>query len=512
MDSIKIAFVTALFTAASVCWGGEKNDTSPVSNDGSNVSRSFADSDVPEPPREFRAAWVATVANIDWPSKPGLPVEVQKREAIAILDRLVELNLNAVIFQVRPQADAFYHSNLEPWSYYLTGRQGRAPEPYYDPLAFWIDEAHSRGLQIHAWFNPYRANHPSCRGPLSSNSLVEAKPELVVRLGDKGYWWMDPSLEAARKHSIDVILDVVERYDIDGVHFDDYFYPYPSYNDNEDFPDQASYEAYKKSGGQLARDDWRRAAVNKLIAELHHRIKQKKPHVEFGISPFGIWRPGYPAGIRGLDQYNVLYADAKLWLNEGWVDYFNPQLYWPIASEGQSFPVLLRWWSQQNTQRRHLWPGTIIRKNDKANAAEIVNQVELVRGVLGQDPGICIFSMKHLMRKDSAVAAALGKGPWLQPALIPASSWLTKEVPQRPRLTLVDEGGTVPKRTVRIEPCDSSVFLFVVHERKGESWNTAAILPAATREYSPEEDVNAVAIRCVDRLRNLGAPEMIVID
>ena len=188
-----------------------------------------------------------------------------------------------------------------------------------------------------------------------------------------------------------------------------------------------------------------------------------------------------------------------------------PQLYWPIASEGQSFPVLLRWWSEQNTQQRHLWPGTIIRKNDEANAAEIVNQVELVRGALGEDPGICIFSMKQLMQEDTAVATALSKGPWLQPALIPASLRSTNEVLQRPRLKLVDAGGTVPKRTVRIEPCDSSVFLFVVHERKGESWNTAAILPATTREYSPAEDVNAVAIRCVDRLRNLGAPGMIVI-
>ncbi|MCK5940654.1 MAG: family 10 glycosylhydrolase, partial [Planctomycetes bacterium] len=349
----------------------------------------------PLPDREFRAAWVATVANIDWPSRPGLPVAQQQQEARAILDRLVELNMNAVVFQVRPHADALYDSPLEPWSAYLTGAQGQAPTPYYDPLAFWIDEAHARGLQLHAWFNPYRANHPSNPGDICERSIVRARPELVVKLGNKGYWWMDPAMAEVQDLTTSVVMDVVRRYDIDGVHLDDYFYPYRSYHDGQDFPDDRSWSAYRASGGELARNDWRRRAVDTLIERLYREIKAAKPRVEFGISPFGIWRPGHPRGIQGLDQYDVLFADAKRWWNEGWVDYYSPQLYWPIAQVAQSFPVLLGWWRDQNRHGRHLWPGTSIsRARGEAGAAEIVGHVMITRGMLPESPGVCMFSMK----------------------------------------------------------------------------------------------------------------------
>ncbi|HEY1021489.1 MAG TPA: family 10 glycosylhydrolase, partial [Flavisolibacter sp.] len=279
----------------------------------------------PHAEREFRAAWVATVANINWPSKPSLPVDSQKKEALALLDFLKDKNFNAVIFQVRPQADALYQSNLEPWSYYLTGTQGKAPEPFYDPLQFWVDEAHNRGLELHVWLNPYRAHHKS-GGPISDQSLVKRKPELVVYLKD-GYWWFDPSLKETKAHSTAVVMDLVKRYDIDGVHFDDYFYPYREYNKGDDFPDSTSYAAYQAGGGKLSRGDWRREAVNSFIENLYTEIKKEKKHVKFGLSPFGIWRPGYPEGICCFDQYEILYADAKKWLNKGWVDYFSPQLY-----------------------------------------------------------------------------------------------------------------------------------------------------------------------------------------
>ena len=192
-----------------------------------------------EPEREFRAAWIATVANINWPSERGLSTDEQKREAIDLLDLLAQANFNAAVFQVRPQCDALYASELEPWSYYLTGVQGQAPDPYYDPLEFWIEEAHLRGIELHVWLNPYRAHHVS-GGEVSEHSIVVKHPELVVKL-ETGYYWMDPAMQGTQDHSLAVVMDLVRRYDIDGVHFDDYFYPYPSYNNHKDFPDDESW-------------------------------------------------------------------------------------------------------------------------------------------------------------------------------------------------------------------------------------------------------------------------------
>ncbi|MBK8976190.1 MAG: family 10 glycosylhydrolase [Planctomycetes bacterium] len=469
-----------------------------------------AGDDVPRAPREFRAAWVATVANIDWPSEPGLSVSRQKQEAVAILDRLAALNMNAVVFQVRPHADAMYRSRLEPWSYYLTGRQGRAPQPSYDPLELWVAEAHARGLQLHAWFNPYRANHPANRGELSAESIVRRHPELVVKLGKDGYYWMDPALEAVQEHSLAVILDVVQRYDVDGVHFDDYFYPYRSYNDGADFPDDASYEAYQRGGGELARDDWRRAAVDRFVERVHREVHAAKPHVEFGISPFGIWRPGHPPGIQGLDQYDSLYADAKRWLNEGWVDYFTPQLYWPIAQVPQSFPVLLGWWQDQNAHGRHLWPGTSIgRARNDAGTTEIVNQVMVVRGMLPADPGLCMFSMKVLMPADAPLATRLLEGPYAGRALIPATPWLDDRPPAAPQVEL---GGPRGRRELRFRAADDDTFLFVVSEQRGPRW-THAIVPAENARPQPlGEGVTRVAVRAVDRSRNESAAVAVDVD
>lgn len=463
---------------------------------------------LPEPAREFRAAWVATVANIDWPTKPGLPVATQQQEARAILDRLVELGMNAVVFQVRPQADALYQSELEPWSYYLTGVQGRAPEPFYDPLQYWIDEAHARGLQLHAWFNPYRAHHPAGKGPHAANSVVQSKPELCVTLGDDGYQWMDPSLPAVRAHSTAVVLDVVRRYDVDGVHFDDYFYPYPSYHDGADFPDQASYDAYTQAGGEMSRSDWRRAAVDTFLTELYAQIKAERPSCEFGISPFGIWRPGHPEGIQGLDQHEVLFADARRWWNEGIVDYMTPQLYWPIAQIPQSFPVLLGWWADENLEGRHLWPGTSIgRAKGDAGVTEILNQVQVVRGMLRGDPGLCLFSMKVLMPTDSALAAALAEGPWAAPALIPASPWLDATPPKPPSATRVD--GAPGSRLFELDEAPQDRFLVVVQEQRRGRWSTTAILPRSQRAYAASGEAERVAFRAVDASRNLSLPAFV---
>jgi uncharacterized lipoprotein YddW (UPF0748 family) len=457
---------------------------------------------IPSPPREFRAAWVATVANIDWPSQPGLPTEQQKREALAILDRCRALNLNAVIFQVRPQADALYASELEPWSYFLTGQQGKAPEPLWDPLAFWLEEAHARGLELHAWLNPYRANHTAHKGELSERSLVKARPELVVKLGDKGYYWMNPALTAVQDHSVAVTMDVVKRYDIDGVHFDDYFYPYPEYNGGKDFPDDASWEAYRRSGGQLSRGDWRRQAVNAFIERVYRSVKKAKPRVKVGISPFGIWRPGFPRTIKGFDPYDQLYADARLWLRRGWVDYFTPQLYWPISRVAQSFPVLLGWWQGENVKKRHLWPGMSLgRAAAEGDALEAVNQVMVTRGTGPEGAGQALFSMKRLMTE--APAASLVGGPYAERALVPASPWLDKRRPRPPMVVATPRDGRVELAwTSRGEPDEA--FLFVVYTLEGGSWGYD-ILPRGTNRLVREQRENpitAVAVSAVSRSGN----------
>jgi len=297
----------------------------------------------PEVRREFRGVWVATVANIDWPSKKGLAAETQKKELLAILDRAVAMNLNAVVLQVRPMCDALYKSKLEPWSEYLTGTAGK--DPSYDPLAFAVKEAHARGLELHAWFNPYRAHHPSATGPLTDSHIVNKRPDLAKPYGK--HRWLNPTNPEVADLTMAVVLDVVKRYDVDGVHMDDYFYPYAEKDadgNNISFPDDDTWAAYQKSGGRLSRSDWRRDAVNRFVERMYREVKKEKKWVKVGISPFGIWRPGHPPGIEGFDQYEGLFADAKKWLNEGWVDYFTPQLYWPIAQEKQSYSKLLAWW------------------------------------------------------------------------------------------------------------------------------------------------------------------------
>jgi len=482
---------------------------------------------IPSPDREFRAAWVATVDNIDWPSKPGLSADAQQAEAVAILDRLVELNMNAVVFQVRPQADALYKSDLEPWSAFLTGKQGQAPDPYYDPLEFWVAESHKRGIEFHTWFNPYRANHPSHPGGvdgLAPSSLVKAHPEMVVKLGSKGYYWMDPALQSVQDHSIAVVMDVVRRYDIDGVHFDDYFYPYWDYNDGKDFPDDASFAAYRAGGGALARNDWRREAVNRFIERLYLEIKAAKKHCKFGISPFGIWRPGSPASIQGYDQFDKLYADARLWLAEGWVDYYTPQLYWQIGRVPQSFPVLLGWWKDQNKRARHLWPGLAIGQGrTKEGAREIVNQIMITRGMLPDAPGNVFFSMKALQGTDTALAGGLLKGvlegqgpyftgPYAKRALVPASPWLDATPPASPEVRVKDGAtGLAVSWTPRGK---EAAFLWVVYQQRDGAW-THQIVPGAHASVTLEKGstpVTAVAVSAVDRVGNESARTVSVVN
>lgn len=463
---------------------------------------------------EFRAAWVATVANINWPSKPGLSTQEQQREAIELLDFLQAHKFNAVIFQVRPQTDALYNSKLEPWSYFLTGQQGKAPEPYYDPLEFWIEAAHDRGLELHVWLNPYRAHHVS-GGEISEQSIVKTKPELVVKL-EQGYWWLDPAKKGTQDHSAAVVMDLVKRYDLDGVHFDDYFYPYSSYNNEKDFPDDDSWATYLKAGGTLSRGDWRRQSVNQFIERLYSEIKAEKPHVKFGLSPFGVWRPGYPASIEGMDQYDKLYADARLWLNKGWVDYFTPQLYWPINRIPQSFPVLLGWWAGENTQKRHLWPGINVGRDSSAlNVRETMSQIMISRGMLPESQGVVHWSISSLT-KNPNMAKSLLNGPYRKEALVPASPWLDSTAPAAPSVSTTTQGDSL--KISWTHPDEKDVFRWIVYYQYAGRWDYK-ILNRKDRSLDLKLTTDSsgtvplplsqIAVTAVDRVGNESASQKI---
>lgn len=454
---------------------------------------------------EFRAAWVASVANINWPSKSGLSTKDQQTEAIKILNFLEKHNFNAVIFQARPQADAFYASELEPWSYFLTGRQGQAPNPYYDPLEFWIEESHKRGMELHVWLNPYRAHHTT-GGEITETSIVKTKPQTVVKL-QNGMWWMDPSNKETQQHSEAVILDIVKRYNIDGLHIDDYFYPYDSYNGGKDFPDGNSWEKYQISGGELSRGDWRRKSVNDFIERIHKSIKAEKSYVKFGISPFGIWKPGYPQSVKGYDQYEKLYADAKLWLNEGWLDYFSPQLYWKINMPEQSFPELLGWWESENTKNRHLWPGISVGLGgDEKNIDETINQIMISRGMLPDSKGVVHWSVGPLL-KSPELATAILEGPYRKKALVPSSTWLDNEPPNSPSVETVLNGDRLQISWSHIDSEDVNKWVLYFKYENG-SWDHK-ILSGDISKYSLQYVVGdkkrlleKIGITAVDRIGN----------
>ncbi|MFN4773306.1 glycoside hydrolase family 10 protein [Gemmatimonas sp.] len=453
---------------------------------GANTAPSpAASADAPPLLREFRGVWVATVGNMDWPSARTLSVAEQQAELRTLFDRAEALRLNAVIFQVRPAADALYRSSIEPWSEFLTGVQGRAPSPSWDPLAFAIKEAHARGMELHAWFNPYRAGFVRGRSAAAASHIRRTNPSLVKKYGS--YWWMDPGEAAVRARTVRVIVDVVKRYDVDGVHLDDYFYPYPE-NDRRGrplpFPDAASWKKYRAKGGALSRDDWRRENVNTLVRELDAAIHRAKPHVRFGISPFGIWRPGYPASVRGFDAYQKLYADARKWLREGWVDYFTPQLYWPTTKVGQAYPVLLDWWATENIMQRHLWPGNYASRAGLPGAAafpvsDLVEQIRLTRLQPGAS-GNVHFSMTSFLKNQAGMNDTLLVGPYATVALPPPTPWLKAPPPPTPALRLAREAGAT---TLRLTPQGRTApWQWVVRLRTDSAWITM-ILPGTTTHW-----------------------------
>lgn len=453
----------------------------------------------PPPAREMRGAWIATVANIDWPSKPGLPVAQQKAELISLIDRAAQLHFNAVFFQVRSVADAMYASPYEPWSEYLTGTQGRAPEPFYDPLALAVAEAHKRGLQLHAWFNPFRARHPQSKSPPAANHVTQTRPDIVRHYGSQV--WLDPGEPESQTRALRAVLDVVKRYDVDGVVFDDYFYPYPE--GGRDFPDDASWKQFGRASG-LSRDDWRRENVNRFIQKVSSAVHAEKPWVQFGVSPFGIWRPGVPTGIdrKALDAWGKIYADARLWLAKGWVDYLAPQLYWPISPPEHSFTTLLQWWQSQNPLGRHVYAGL----NDAAvgtrfSADEIARQIETARR-LGGDPGEIHYHLRSVL--ENPALNAVVKTAYAQPALIPASPWLDSQRPAKPTLDVAARNNETSLRWERGGL--GSVQLWVLQTRRAGRWQTEIFPVQEMSRIFSGPAPEAAAVCAVDRLGNLSAP------
>ena len=382
------------------------------------------------PKREFRAAWIQSVNG----QFRGMPTEKLKQNLIGQLNSLQKAGINAIIFQVRPEADALYASRLEPWSRFLTGVQGKAPEPYWDPMQFMIDECHKRGMEFHAWINPYRTK-TTLKSELAPNHVYNIHPEWFVTYGDQLYF--DPALPESRRHICMVVSDIVSRYDVDAIHMDDYFYPYPI--KGKDFPDDASFARF--GGGFSNKGDWRRSNVNVLIKKLHETIREIKPWVKFGVSPFGIYRneSSDPLGskTKGLQNYDDLYADVLLWAREGWIDYNIPQIYWHIGHPVADYETLVKWWAR-NTENRPLFIGqsvmNTVQNADPKNPSinQIPRKMALQRAyqTIG---GSCQWPASAVVENVGKYRDALIAEYHKYPALPPVFDFIDNEAPAKVR-------------------------------------------------------------------------------
>ena len=382
------------------------------------------------PKREFRAAWIQSVNG----QFRGMPTEKLKQNLIGQLNSLQKAGINAIIFQVRPEADALYASRLEPWSRFHNRVQGKAPEPYWDPMQFMIDECHKRGMEFHAWINPYRTK-TTLKSELAPNHVYNIHPEWFVTYGDQLYF--DPALPESRRHICMVVSDIVSRYDVDAIHMDDYFYPYPI--KGKDFPDDASFARF--GGGFSNKGDWRRSNVNVLIKKLHETIREIKPWVKFGVSPFGIYRneSSDPLGskTKGLQNYDDLYADVLLWAREGWIDYNIPQIYWHIGHPVADYETLVKWWAR-NTENRPLFIGQSVMntvqnadpKNPSINQLPRKMALQRAYQTIG---GSCQWPASAVVENAGKYRDALIAEYHKYPALPPVFDFMDNEAPAKVR-------------------------------------------------------------------------------
>lgn len=406
------------------------------------------------PKYEFRAAWIATVDNIDWPSRGNYNSEGQKVEFIRLLDMLKDLGMNAVIMQIRPAADAFYPSPYEPWSEWLTGKQGRAPNPYYDPLQFMIEETHKRGMEFHAWCNPYRAEFSIGKSSVSPTHITRVHPQWFLAYGGKRYF--DPGNKEAQDFVVKVIRDIVNRYDVDALHFDDYFYPYRM--PGKEFPDNRTFALY---GNGADRDTWRRANVDSIITKLSRAIKEEKPFCRFGISPFGVWRNKSVDSLgsdtrAGQTNYDDLYADILLWLREGYIDYVVPQLYWEHGHKAAPYEVLVDWWSR-NTYNKQCYIGLGIYKGgsntrwrDKTIIPLQIEDSRKYPTIQGQ----VYFSTRSFLSNPNGWNDSLKQHYYKYPALLPPMPWIDSIKPLPPVIADINVDSNTATQQIQIKLAD----------------------------------------------------------
>jgi uncharacterized lipoprotein YddW (UPF0748 family) len=466
------------------------------------------------PKREFRAAWIATVGNIDWPAKQGLPAAEQQASFIRRLDQMQALGCNAVIVQIRPAADAFYPSAVEPWSRYLTGKQGTPPAPYYDPLQFMIGEAHKRNMEFHAWFNPFRALVDSRKNPNPSSHVTRQHPDWVVSYGGKSY--LNPGIPAAREYVTEIIADVVKRYDIDAVHLDDYFYPYRIAG--VPFGDAASFAKYNPAGIE-DRDDWRRNNVSVFIQNLNVRIKALKPYVKLGISPFGVWRnqskdPEGSPTRGGQTNYDDLFADVRLWMEKGWIDYLLPQLYWEHGHRLVAFETLLPWW-RDHSYGRQVYFGLGLYRMLGAPSGKWAGTRELlaqIRDIRQNAPatGYVLYSLSNLDKITAPIEDSLAAyGRTI--ALVPQMNWLDSVPPPPP----VIKGKASPQgyllQWTQQNPKNEALRYVVYRFPKGERIDLdnpehiLAITPSAQYLDESRKASSTYVVTTIDRLWNESA-------
>ncbi|MBI5371962.1 MAG: family 10 glycosylhydrolase [Sphingobacteriales bacterium] len=424
-----------------------------------------------QPKYEFRGVWIATVNNIDWPQAGVSDPEKQKADFIRLLDLHRQNGMNALIVQVRPAADAFYPSPYEPWSQWLTGVQGRPPVPFYDPLQFMIEETHKRGMEFHAWLNPYRAIHNTASSSVAPNHITRIHPEWFLTYGDKKYF--DPGNKDAQRFVVNVVRDIVKRYDVDAIHMDDYFYPYRI--PGKEFPDAVSYA---KSGSSLSKDDWRRSNVDSIILAISKVIKEEKKLCRFGISPFSVWRnkdkdPEGSDSRAGQTNYDDLYADILLWLKKGWIDYVTPQLYLEIGHDKIAYEKLLDWWSR-HSYGRHIYIGHGIYRSSEnqpkwKNPAELPNQISLLRRYPNVQ-GSIYFSSKSFERNPNGWNDSLRNNYYRYPALLPPMRWIDNEKPWPPIVTRSIINDSIIQLDVKPDPRNRvEIKYYVVYQYAADS-------------------------------------------
>ncbi|AMR30693.1 glycoside hydrolase [Mucilaginibacter sp. PAMC 26640] len=471
---------------------------------------------LPAPKHEFRGVWIATVVNLDWPQNARATAEMQKKDLVTQLNSHQQTGINAIMFQVRPAADAFYAKSREPWSKYLTGRQGQTPD--YDPLQFATEEAHKRGMELHAWFNPYRATFDNKFSTIAPDHITRTKPEWFFIY--EGIKLFNPGLPEVREYIVQVILDVVKNYDVDGIHMDDYFYPYPAKGQVINDAD-----AYKQYGGDFDNiKDWRRSNVDTLIKMMGDSIHKYKPRMKFGISPFGIWanQSQHPDGsdTHGGSSYIENFADTRQWMQEGWIDYINPQLYWHIGNRAAAFDKLLSWWSN-NTYNRHLYVGQAPyrfyeqRSPAFKNPSEIPNQLRLIRAN-PRAQGSVYFRSLSLLGNANHLADSLKDNFYKYPALPPPMLWLDSIPPNAPQnfIGKAENKSVVLKWTAPLPAKDGEpvygyiVYRFTANEKFDMS-NPANILHIQydTEPVYVDSNVNAgktyfYIVTAIDRLKN----------